>query len=136
MASCPHAVYFTKEGTQEPYDVVCLHAGLAPSLFKQEVNAFIRNRYFTRNVKDNKLTPVKSIEVGDIWYVPEGSYPWYHFFDGRFTVVYGHSVHYIPEIVNNTIACDGGCCFGGALRAWVKPIGGTSFFVDVASKMK
>jgi diadenosine tetraphosphatase ApaH/serine/threonine PP2A family protein phosphatase len=136
LNSCPHAVFIPKEGTQEPYDTICVHAGLSPSLFKQEANAFIRNRYFTKNVKDNRITPVQSKEIDDVWYVPEGSYPWSHFWDGRWTVLYGHAVYYQPEIVNNTIGIDGGCCFGGVLRAWVKPVGGTSFFIDIESKQR
>jgi diadenosine tetraphosphatase ApaH/serine/threonine PP2A family protein phosphatase len=136
LAKCPHAIFFDNKGTEELYPVVCVHAGLAPSLFKQDPKAFIRNRYFTKNVKDNKLTPVKSIEINGVWHVPENSYPWSHFWDGRYTVVYGHAVYPQPEIVNNTIGCDGGCCFGGVLRAWVKPSGLNSFFVEIKSNLR
>ena len=136
LQGLPHAVFIDNKGTEETFPIVCVHAGLAPSLFNQEANAFIRNRYFTRNVKDNKITPVKSIEIEDIWYVPEGSYPWYHYFDARWTVCYGHSVYWHPEVVNNTVSCDGGCCFGGCLRAWVKEPGKSSYFVEIPSKMK
>jgi diadenosine tetraphosphatase ApaH/serine/threonine PP2A family protein phosphatase len=133
LNSLPHAVFIPKEGTEEPYSICFVHAGLAPSLFNQPASAFIRNRYFTRNVKDNKLTPVKSVEIDNIWYVPEGSYPWHHYFKGDWTVLFGHSVNWSPIVENNCIGIDGGCVFGGCLRAWVKPPGGSSYFVEVAS---
>jgi len=140
LNSMPHAIFIDNKDTdkdiEDPYPIICVHAGLAPSLFNQPMNAFIRNRYFTRNVKDNKLTPVKGVEIDDVWFVPEGSYPWHHFWDGRWTVVYGHSVNYAPLVENNTISCDGGCCFGGVLRAWVKEPGKSSYFVDIPSKQR
>jgi Predicted phosphohydrolases len=136
LNSLPHAVFIDNKGTEEPYPIVCVHAGLAPSLFNQPASAFIRNRYFTRNVKDNKLTPVKSVEIDSVWFVPEGSYPWHFYFDGKWTVLYGHSVSYQPLVVNNTIGIDGGCCFGGCLRAWVKEPGKSSYFVDIPSKQR
>jgi diadenosine tetraphosphatase ApaH/serine/threonine PP2A family protein phosphatase len=126
----PHAVFI--DGTPP---LCFVHAGLSPALFKQPPNAFIRNRYFTKNVHTNQLTPVKSIEIDDVWFVPEGSYPWHYYWDGRWTVVYGHSVNEIPLMINNTIGIDGGCCFGGCLRAWVK-VGENSYFVDVPAKVK
>jgi hypothetical protein len=133
---CPHAVFVSNEGTAEPYPLCFVHAGLSPALFKQPPAAFVRNRYFTKNVKENKLTPVKSVEIDDIWYVPEGSHPWYHYWDGRWTVLFGHSVYWSPLIENNCIGIDGGCCFGGVLRAWVKEPGKSSYFVDVPSKKR
>lgn len=134
LTPLPHAVFIDNKGTQEPYPLCFVHAGLSPALFSQEPSAFIRNRYFTKNVKDNRITPVKSIEINDVWYVPEGSYPWHHYYSGKWTVLYGHSVSWYPEVNNNTIACDGGCCFGGCLRAWVKEHDKDSYFVEVASK--
>ena len=133
LASCPHAIIMPNEGTAEPYTLCFVHAGIGPGTFHQPPNAFVRNRYFTRNVKDNKLIPVKSIEIEGIWYVPEGSHPWHYYWDGRWTILYGHSVNWSPEIVNNTIGIDGGCCFGGCLRAWVKD-GNRQFFLDVPAK--
>jgi len=135
LAQAPHAVFFSKEGTVEPYDVVCVHAGISPSLFNQDPKQFIRNRYFIRNEKTNRLTPVKSIEIDGIWHVPELSYPWYDFWDGHWTVVFGHSVHETPFVKNNCIGIDGGCSFGGVLRAWVKPCRGDSYFVEVKPKL-
>jgi hypothetical protein len=135
LNSCPHAIFMPNEGTKESYPLCFVHAGLSPSLFNQEANAFIRNRFFIKNIKDNRLTPVKSIEIDGVWHVPEGSYPWHYYWDGRWTVLYGHSVCFEPEIINNTVSCDGGCCFGGTLRAWVKPMGSNSFFVEVPSRM-
>ena len=135
LAKAPHAIFMDNKDTKEPYSLCFVHAGLSPALFNQPASAFIRNRHFTRNVKNNKIVPVKSVEINDVWFVPEGSHPWHHFFNGQFTVVYGHSVYYSPEIINNTIGIDGGCCFGGGcLRAWVKPPVGSSCFVEVASR--
>ena len=137
LAKAPHAIFMNNKDTEEPYSLCFVHAGLSPALFNQPASAFIRNRHFTRNVKNNKIVPVKSVEIDDVWFVPEGSHPWHHFFNGQFTVVYGHSVYYSPEIINNTIGIDGGCCFGGGcLRAWVKEPGKSSYFVEVPSKMK
>lgn len=133
LASLPHAVFIDKTEDYQ-YPIAFVHAGLSPSGFRQNPNAFIRNRYFTKNARTNILNPVKSVELDGLWYVPEGSWPWYHFWDGRWTVVYGHSVQFKPEVVNNTIGCDGGCCFGGVLRAWVLPRKGTSFFVEIPAK--
>jgi len=127
LSQCPHAVY-----VQDSHPIVFVHAGLSPSLFNQDPKAFIRNRYFVRNL-NGKLTPVKSVEIDRIWHVPEGSYPWYDFWDGRWTVIYGHSVNLMPLVKNNTVGVDGGCVFGGFLRAWVKD-GNNTFFVDVESK--
>jgi diadenosine tetraphosphatase ApaH/serine/threonine PP2A family protein phosphatase len=136
LNGCPHAVFMPNEETMEPFPLCFVHAGLSPSLFGQEANAFIRNRYFIKNAKDHRLTPVKLVKIDGIWYVPEGAKPWYEYWDGHWTVLYGHSVCFDPEIKNNTVGCDGGCCFGGTLRAWVKPMGGSSFFVEVPSEIK
>ena len=133
LASCPYTVFIDNKDTNEKYPICFVHAGLSPSLFKQDPKAFIRNRYFTKNVKDNRLTPVKSIEIDDVWYVPEGSFPWYHFWDGKWTVIYGHAVNWHPLVENNTIGIDAGCCFGGNLRAWIKN-GENSYFIDVPSR--
>jgi diadenosine tetraphosphatase ApaH/serine/threonine PP2A family protein phosphatase len=135
LAKCPHAVFIDNKDTDEKYPICFVHAGLSPSLFNQDPKAFVRNRYFTRNVKDNRLTPVRSIEIDGVWFVPEGSSPWYHFWDGRWTVVYGHAVNWHPLIENNTIGIDAGCCFGGNLRAWIKN-GENSYFFDVESRQK
>ena len=137
LAQAQHVVYMSNEGftgsNPEPYPICFVHAGIGPGVFNQPPNAFVRNRYFTKNVKDHKLTPVKSIEIDGNWYIPEGSNPWHYFWDGRWTIVYGHSVNYAPLIINNTINIDGGCCFGGYLRAWVKEEN-KQFFVDVKAK--
>jgi hypothetical protein len=129
LASAPHAIFIPKPENYV-FPVALVHAGLSPSGFRQDPQAFIRNRYFTKNHATNSLTPVKSIQIDGIWHVPENSYPWTYFWDGRWTVVYGHSVYSAPEVVNNTIGIDGGCCFGGDPCAWVLDKG-SSFFVEV-----
>ena len=86
LANAPHAIFIPNEGTDRTYPICLVHAGLGPGVFNQAPNAFVRNRYFTRNIKDNRMTPVKSIQIDDVWYVPEGSYPWSYYWDGRWTV--------------------------------------------------
>lgn len=132
LANAPHAIFIPKLEKYE-FPIALVHAGLSPAGFHQDPQAFIRNRYFIKNHATNTLTPVKSVQIDGIWHVPENSYPWTYFWDGRWTVVYGHNVHWDPEVVNNTIGIDAGCCFGGALRAWVLE-NGSSFFVDIPAK--
>jgi len=135
LTSAPHAIVMPNENTNEPYQMVFCHAGMGPGGLHQDPSAFIRNRYFVKNSHDNKLTPVKSVEIDGIWYVPEGSYPWHYFWDGRWTIVYGHSVNLEPLIENNTIGIDAGCVFGGCLRAYIKDVkNGLCYFVDVKAK--
>jgi diadenosine tetraphosphatase ApaH/serine/threonine PP2A family protein phosphatase len=131
LSQLPHCVFLHNKPDT---NIAFVHSGISPQEFKQPLSSFIRNRYFTKNVHTNTITPVQSKNIDGVWYVPEGSYPWHYYWDGRYTVVYGHIVYSIPEIVNNTIGIDGGCCFGGCLRAWVKNNQELSFFLDVPAK--
>ena len=108
LSSMPHAITID--------NLYCfVHAGVTPSLFKQNPQAFIRNRYFTE--KESKLTPAKTYCINNQWYVPEGAKPWYSYYNHSFTTIYGHAVQLEPLIVGKTIGIDTGCCFGGKLTA-------------------
>lgn len=131
LSSLPHAIFMPGNELESP--ICFVHAGLSPSKFKQDPSSFIRNRYFCKHFGNNKLTPIKSVEIDGTWYVPEGSQPWYEFHDGKWLVIYGHSVSTNPVIKNNTIGIDTGCVFGGKLTAWVK-VGNNSGFVDVEAE--
>lgn len=123
LATLPHAIVVYNSITEGVYrtgfvPIYCfVHAGLAPSMFKQDPQAFIRNRYFIE--KYSKLMPAKTYCIDNQWYVPEGAKPWYEYYSQPFTTVYGHAVHSEPLVVNKTIGIDTGCCFGGKLTAVV-----------------
>jgi 3',5'-cyclic AMP phosphodiesterase CpdA len=134
LKDLPHAVFLDNTKTQEPYSIAFVHAGIGPQGFKQHPNAFVRNRFFIKNLETKQITPVSSKQIDNVWYVPEGSYPWTYYWDGRWTVVYGHIVYSTPDVINNTIGIDGGCCFGGSLRAWVRTNYGPSFFLAIKAK--
>jgi diadenosine tetraphosphatase ApaH/serine/threonine PP2A family protein phosphatase len=129
MASANYAITISVPGQK---DTIFVHAGVTPALFKQDPKAFIRNRYLTKN-QEGRLVPTKSVNVSGTWYVPEGAVPWHYCWDGSRRIVYGHIVNRKPEVLNNTIGIDGGCCFGGRLRAWVETRD-ESFFVEVPAK--
>lgn len=115
LASLPHAIYIVGEPP-----LVFVHAGVTPSGFNQSPNAFIRNRYFTKDQVSGKLVPAHYINIDGEYYQPEGSSHWAELWDGRWTVVYGHSVEKYPKVVNNTYGIDTGCVFGGDLCVWIK----------------
>ncbi|MSR77202.1 MAG: hypothetical protein EXS63_03100 [Candidatus Omnitrophica bacterium] len=47
--------------------------------------------------------------------------PWYHFYHGRKTVVFGHWVRRKPLVRKNVIGLDTGCVYGGRLSALILP---------------
>ena len=134
LASLPHAVVICDvfDNSHRPL-YLFTHAGVTPGLFKQDPQAFIRNRYLTN--KNGHLVPTKTIKIGDTWYVPEGALPWTHYYDYPFTTVYGHAVQNKPLVINNTIGIDTGCCFGGELTAIIINQGKYEFCCVVAKKM-
>jgi diadenosine tetraphosphatase ApaH/serine/threonine PP2A family protein phosphatase len=134
LSTLPHAIMF-KDFPKHP--LVCCHAGLMPNNpFEQDPKAFIRNRYIVEDFETGKLHPAKATLVDKVWNIPESAKPWYHYWDGRYKVIYGHAVHKAPLMVNNTIGIDLGCCFGGFLCAWVYEPGYPDQFVYVKSDFK
>ena len=46
---------------------------------------------------------------------------WTHFWDGPERVIFGHVYTDVPLVTDHAVGLDGGCCFGGELRALILP---------------
>lgn len=116
---------------------VGVHAGFEParSLSEQRDDRMCRIRYVDANGEF-----AASKYAG---HVPDGAIPWMCWsgeWKSPARVVYGHAVHDLaaPRVdrVGEHGFCygiDTGCCFGGKLTAWIKPVTGTDDAIEIIS---
>ena len=66
--------------------------------------------------EERSLWPGQSLPEGELeWKL------WTHFWTGPELIVFGHLYTDVPLVSEHAIGLDGGCCFGGALRALILP---------------
>jgi hypothetical protein len=104
-------------------DWVVVHAGLEPQkdLEEQDDGRMIHMRYLDPNT-------LKTVSLNENYLPPVGSIYWTECYNLPYHVVYGHNVHslYAPMVTKRPngaqlVGLDTGCCFGGALTAFLVP---------------
>lgn len=104
-------------------DWVVVHAGLEPNktLEEQDSGKVTHIRFL------NPIT-LKTVSLNENFLPPEGSIYWTDCYNLPHHVVYGHNVHSLqtPMITKKPngaqlVGLDTGCCFGGALTAFLVP---------------
>ena len=63
----------------------------------------------------------KTVDLANLRTVGRNAKPWYQYYKGKRTVVFGHWVHRKPMVRKNAIGLDTGCVYGGKLSALVLP---------------
>ena len=87
---------------------IVVHAGVVPEYPLNETPPKILTHVRYWNQKNRQMDKYSGI-------------PWYHLYEGKRLIVYGHWAMKGLTVRNNTIGLDSGCVWGGSLSALILP---------------